>query len=175
MNNLQCQFLIPPTTPTHYITGVYALNLHPPNNTSGDWHFGQVFYYINENDFDFSVQLAGEDEFCNTNPIYGDYGIYEGIVMVKKLGLIISPEITEIYIANHFRAILDMLYKTIKKYGREIGLQCATDEFLDTTEQKEEVLSQSLKMKPYLTVPEQLELDKWIVYERTNEYWNGKG
>jgi len=34
---------IPPTTPEHYITGLYALNLAAPEGTSGDWH--DVFHW----------------------------------------------------------------------------------------------------------------------------------
>ena len=39
------QVEIPPTTPEHYITGIYALNLAAPEGTSGDWH--DVFHWQN--------------------------------------------------------------------------------------------------------------------------------
>ena len=32
------QVEIPPTTPEHYITGIYALNLAAPEGTSGYWY-----------------------------------------------------------------------------------------------------------------------------------------
>jgi len=41
--SLPRQVEIPPTTPEHYITGLYALNLAAPEGTSGDWH--DVFHW----------------------------------------------------------------------------------------------------------------------------------
>ena len=41
--SLPRQVEIPPTSPEHYITGLYALNLAAPEGTSGDWH--DVFHW----------------------------------------------------------------------------------------------------------------------------------
>lgn len=169
----RCQVLILKTTPTHYISGKHALNLPAPEGTSGDWHMRAVFYDITGDNSSLSLLLAGDGETLNTNHIYGSYGIYECTDAMKRCGLNV-PEGTENYAANHFRAILDMVYNTLKKHSRVVGLQCSTDEWLDTQAQKKELLTQALKMKPFLTAQEQVELDKWIEYEKTNEYWNGK-
>lgn len=69
------QVEIPPTTPEHYITGLYALNLAAPEGTSGDWH--DVFHWQDGTEQPRQVTLAGMGDI-DTSPIYGDLGIYEG-------------------------------------------------------------------------------------------------
>ena len=69
------QVEIPPTTPEHYITGLYALNLAAPEGTSGDWH--DVFHWQDGAEQPRQVTLAGMGDI-ETTSIYGNLGIYEG-------------------------------------------------------------------------------------------------
>ena len=46
-----------------YISGIYALNLPAPEETSGDWHFLNTFYRNSETSD--IVMIAGEDETLN--------------------------------------------------------------------------------------------------------------
>ena len=73
--SLPRQVEIPPTTPEHYITGLYALNLAAPEGTSGDWH--DVFHWQDGTEQPRQVTLAGMGDI-ETTSIYGDLGIYEG-------------------------------------------------------------------------------------------------
>jgi len=165
------QVPIPHTTPGHYITGIPALNLPAPEGTSGDWHFYAVYYDTVDNNGGTSVvlQLAGDGEVLNTNNIYGRYGIYECSAAMKKYGLIIPNR--KAYAANHFRAILDMLYWSLIRYHKVIGLIGATEDWLDTNEQKDFLLKKAEKMLPFLCrKTEQIELQNWIDRERLPGY-----
>jgi hypothetical protein len=53
------------------ISGIHALNLPTPEDTSGDWHFLNVFYRNMETPN--TAVIAGEGEEINTNHIYGNY------------------------------------------------------------------------------------------------------
>jgi len=59
------------------------------------------------------VVLAGEKEDINTNHIFGNYGIYMCNESLEIRGLKAVGKIS--YAANHFRAILDLLYKELEK------------------------------------------------------------
>jgi hypothetical protein len=63
-----------------YISGQYALNImNDEEITWGDWH-GSIWYNIKVYPHK-NLTIFGESGICNTNMIWGDYGIYEG----KKL------------------------------------------------------------------------------------------
>src|SRR4051794_10608739 len=101
---------IPATSPTRYLTGACALNIPAPEQTTGDWHFQNVFFIS-----PLPPQIAGEgeDTLVNTNPIFGAYGIHECSEVLKKLGLSL-PENAPVYAANHYRAILDLLISSAR-------------------------------------------------------------
>lgn len=161
------QVEIPPTDRRHYITGIYALNVHAPDgsDTSGDWH--DVFHWRDGLDHPAEVWVAGHEPNSDTNAIYGDMGVYEG--KDRLSGLEIDPNIQEVWIADHFRAILDMLYRSLKRYDQVHGLRGATEDWLDTPEQKEFLLAQAARLSDWLTPAQQAALKTWIDYERRND------
>ncbi len=162
---------IPVTTPTHYITGIPALNLPAPEGTTGDWHWSTVFYNATDNNRPaIPLQLAGESEPLDTRHIYGQYGIYEGSTAMMDVGLDIPESMPDVYAANHFRAILDMLYWSLIKYHRVIALDGATEDWLDSQEQKEFLLEKAAKMLPFLDKGQQANLQRWINQERPPGY-----
>lgn len=162
------QVSIPATTPSLYITGIAALNLPAPEGTSGDWHFSTVFYGDDLTTMD--LQLAGDDEALNTNYIYGQYGIYECSAAMKRAGLVIPERIFDVYAANHFRAILDMLYWSLIRHDRIIGLIGASEDWLDTQDQKNLLFEKATLLAPFLQEKGQAELQSWIDQERLPEY-----
>lgn len=72
-----------------YITGVHALNLPCSLETCGDWHTSAIQWH--------SPKMAESD-----GSIWGEYGIEQGKYI---------PEHNEAFaVANHIRALLDLLY-----------------------------------------------------------------
>ena len=156
------QLEIPPTTRERYITGIYALNIEAPEDTSGDWH--DVFHWLEGRTERHPIMCGGTDE-VNTNHIYGDLGVYEGRANVAKKGLVFPEEMTEIYVANHFRAILDMVHHCLTTYGKIYNLNGATVDWLDTKEQQHYVLDLAAQMAPHLSEAQQVQLNNWIESE----------
>jgi hypothetical protein len=158
---------IPPTDERHYITGVHALNVSPPEGTTGDWH--DVFHWRDGLDRPAEVWVAGHEPDSDTNQIYGGMGVYEGRSRIVAMGLDVSPSIHEIWIANHFRAILDMVHRSLRRYGAVYNLNGATEDWLDTAEQKNFVLAQAARMADSLTPGQRAALLAWIDYERRDD------
>jgi len=160
------QVKIPRTSKNLYITGYYALNVQAPEGTSGDWH--SPFHWREGIDTPEEITLAGEGLEWNTNPIFGDFDIYEGKKRLVQMNLHIDDDISEVFIANHFRAILDLLYYDLKKFGRADTLTGATYDWLDTPEQKALLLSKALLLQKIFNEKETEALFKWI--EQENKY-----
>jgi hypothetical protein len=157
------QVAIPPTDREHYITGVYALNVSAPEGTTGDWH--DVFHWQANSERSRTVTLGGSGD-TDTNAIYGDLGVYEGRDRLLDKGLDLPANMTEVYLANHFRAVLDLLYRSLSRHGRVLNLTGATTDWLDTPEQQEFVLVQAIRMADQFDADTQRALATWIEGER---------
>lgn len=153
------QVEIPPTSRQRYISGLYALNLPAPEGTSGDWH--DVFYSAPSARRTRQIQLGGSD-WVNTNHIYNDFGIYEGRETVLAKGLELPEGMTEVWVANHFRATLDLIYRSLQKFDDVFGLESATTDWLDTPEQQQYELELAGMMLPHLSEERQVKLAAWI-------------
>ena len=116
------------------------MNLAAPEGTSGDWH--DVFHWQDGAEQPRQVTLAGMGDI-ETSPIYGGLGIYEGKDRLVAQGLDIPASMQRVYIANHSRAILDLLYRSLNRWGRVLNLTGATTDWLDTREQGERLLEQA--------------------------------
>lgn len=152
------QVEIPPTTPERYITGIYALNVQAPEGTSGDWH--DVFHWQEGRDRPRQVTLGGSTEI-DTSPIYGSYGIYQGRQRLESMGLVL-PQTGEVYLANHTRAILDLLYRSLTRWGRILNLTGASTDWLDTYDQGVFLLEQAARLAPHFPHTAQDELRRWV-------------
>lgn len=150
-------FNFPKTTPNHYLTGTTALNIPFPEEGYGDWHFIEAFY--GRDDKQPKLFVAGEGEDWNTNKIFGNFGVNECSELLRKLGLAI-PRGEKVYSAGHYRAVLDMLYRCVKKgyYPHHIDL----DQWFDTQEQKNTLFKQAKIMRNYLNKDEWNIVEKWI-------------
>jgi hypothetical protein len=159
--------MVPPTTPRTYISGMYALNIcAPEDETGGDWH-GDIFYWHEGAERERVITLAGDGTPMNTNPIYGDYGVYEGKNRVVKMGLRLDASVEKVFIANHYRAILDLLYGSIAEYGKVYELTGATDDWLDNEKQKMFLLKMAAKMRGVFDGEKKDALERWICGELT--------
>lgn len=68
-----------------------------------------------------------------------------------------------VHIANHSRAILDLLYRAFHRWGRVLNLTGATTDWLDTRGQGEQLLEQATMLEPSLLPSSQLR--RWIANE----------
>lgn len=160
----ECQAEIPRTSKEKYISGYYALNIPAPEGTTGDWH--DPFHWIDGVDRPKTVTLAGKGMEIDTNDVFQDFGVYEGRARLLAQGLEIDDEITEVYVANHFRAILDLLFYYLKRFKRADPMIGATNDYIDTKEQKELVLSKALLLSDVFINEARESLLKWIDSER---------
>ena len=164
------QITILPTSPTRYISDKLALNIPAPEDTTGDWHFDNMFFDVTGEGEPLPLILTGEGEALNTNHIFGSYGIHECSAALIKRGINLPEGMTEVWSANHFRAVLDMAYESLTLHGKVMRLIGAAEDYFDTEEQKRELLTKALDMMPYLTKGQGEELQKWI-----NREWQYKG
>jgi hypothetical protein len=149
-----------------YISGKTALNLPAPEGTSGDWHFINCFYRNEPGDAAF---VAGEGGAVNTNTIYGDFGVYDCAGTLKKLRLEFA-EGSAPYAANHFRAILDLMYEDLAAGNYPGFMQFASEDYLDTAEQKSFLLEKASEMQKHISLDGQKLLRRWIDKERVPGY-----
>ena len=151
--------MLPHTTPQHYITGKTALNI-PSKEGTGDWHFQESFY--GRGNLKPKISLAGEGEPLDTNPILADFGIYECSSTLREWGLPISDE-EKVYAANHYRAMLDMLYRCAKKniYPHHLDI----DEWFNTPEEISFLLEAINRMEAKLPNTERQVIEKWIAQQ----------
>mgnify|MGYP000885257159 CR=1 FL=1 len=148
-----------------YISGIPALNLPAPEGTSGDWHFWGAFFHRKK--APEMIFLAGEGEAVNTNPILASYGIYRCDEVLARRGLKFKGPA---FAANHFRAILDILYQILQEGRAPTYLYCASEDFLDSKEEKEHLLQQASLMLPYLDNKQQTYLLQWVAHEQKDGY-----
>lgn len=146
----------PETSPTRYLTGMVALNIPAPENTGGDWHFWGTFQSPS---FPNNIGLAGEGLEWNTNPIFGDYGIHECSDILRSRGISI-PDGVQVFSANHYRAILDMLYHSVSK--GQAPRHLAIDDWLDTEEQKKDFFRLLEQLIPKFSPSEKELGSSWI-------------
>lgn len=138
------------------------MNLAAPKDTSGDWH--DVFHWQDSTEQPRQVTLAGMGDI-ETTSIYGDLGIYEDKDRLVAQGLDIPASMQRVYIANHSRAILDLLYRSLHRWGRVLNLTGATTDWLYTEEQGEQLLEQATMLEPAFHPAAQDELRRWIADE----------
>lgn len=106
--------LIPPTSPTSYISFRRALNLCLPNEWTGGLHFEEYFFGFVEPTF---TPLAGPGGRVDTTPSLGSKG-------VRDMGRIIAdhkiqPYNGPVYVANHYRALADIAMSSLLNLSLE--------------------------------------------------------
>jgi hypothetical protein len=151
-----------------YITGKYALNIHHPENVdepTGDWH-GYIWDSVKELP-DNKVTFAGNGYKINTFHIWGDFGLYEDSNNLRKMGIVINEN--DIYIADYYRAILDLVYFNLLNFNNLLGLNYITYDHLDNNDQVRTVLNEAEKLKKYVNYNQLNILEEWIKNENNYE------
>lgn len=95
--------LIPPTSPTSYISFRRALNLKVPGEHTGDRHFQDYFFGF----VDPTVTpLAGPGGIVDSTPSLGTKGVRDmGRIIADRK---VQPYKGPVYVANHYRALADI-------------------------------------------------------------------
>ena len=70
-----------------------------------------------------------------------------------------------VYVANYYRAILDMIFEGLMKYEKIMHLNCVTYDYLDNNEQVSLVVEKARLLKPFLNENQFVELERWIYNE----------
>jgi hypothetical protein len=145
-----------------YISCKYALNIHPDTmDTFGDWH-DCVWEGINVFPNNM-INLAGKDTDLNTIFIWNDLGIYEGKKYLLNKG--INTDLENVFIADHVRAILDMLYKYLIKFGIIFEIDNASIEYIGSKDKQLIMLEKSKLILPYLNGSQVKEYENWYKSE----------
>ena len=129
-----------------YITGIHALNLPCALNTDGDWRCSAIQWG--------SPTVAESD-----GSVYGIYGLEYNKLIPEHEGLYT--------VANHIRALLDML--VMRQYGYAQGMR---DCYIGTDEYDTEIFNQVLKLR-YL--PYWNEIDEFMSKEYMFKWVNARG
>lgn len=100
--------LIPPTSPTSYVSFRRALNLCLPDEWTGDLHFEEYFFGFVAPTV---TPLAGPGGSVDSTPSLGSKG-------VRDMGRIIAdhkiqPYNGPVYVANHYRALADIALSSL--------------------------------------------------------------
>ena len=100
--------LIPPTSPTSYVSFRRALNLSVPGEHTGGLHLQEYFFGFVEPTV---TPLAGPGGIVDSTPSLGSKG-------VRDMGRIIAdheiqPDNGPVYVANHYRALADIALSSL--------------------------------------------------------------
>ena len=150
---------IPPTTPTSYISFVCALNLKLPGEFTGDWHFHTSFFC---NPGQSSAPLAGPGGWVDTTPSLGTKGVREmgRVIAARK----IKPYDGPVYVANHYRAIADMVMDDLLEGPLDcIFPACTINDYLNEEANIERLVNEYLKpMRGHLDQTRKAAFDRWL-------------
>lgn len=94
-----------------YITGIYALNIFEGNDTCGDWHSN----ILQDLEYNETEDLVGLNFFKELKTDY--------------------CELTNVYVANHVRALADM-FKAYVNTNKIKTLKYCVNDYLDGREDK---------------------------------------
>lgn len=145
---------LPKTNYQHYLTGITALNIYSEDGT-GDWHFSENF--LEDENYIPRKQLAGIDT-CSSNEYLGKKGIFNCYQVLLESGL--KPSTKEVFSADHYRAIADMLLDGIIK-GNDIEASIIIDDWLPEDNEKEKLFCLLNNFKSALTKKQWQKIEAW--------------
>jgi hypothetical protein len=156
---------IPATQLKRYISFKHALNLRFPNEDTGEWHFQSAFFDKPDSaPRDRPIPLAGIGEVVDTTPSLGTKGIRDmaSILLQSQIPI---PADHPVFVANHFRAIADLVILDIQQgHSPTIATNKAINSWLDTEVQIEHVKIEYLKPLVVQLSGQTLEVfEKWIL------------
>jgi len=142
------------TTEENYLTGITALNI-PTDQCTGDWHFSVCF--VVHGDATPLQQRAGID-LISTSKWLGRKGIYDCYSVLVEYGL--KERVRNIYAADHYRAIADMVYFKVKN-GRSINRTISLNDWLPEPHEKERMYQMIDLLRPAMNNEEWGVIEKW--------------
>lgn len=101
--------LIPPTSPTSYISFRRALNLSAPGEHTGGLHFQKYFFGFVEPTV---APLTGPGGIVDSTPSLGSKGVRDMGKVIADQG--IQPYNGPVYVANHYRALADIALDSLQ-------------------------------------------------------------
>jgi hypothetical protein len=131
--------------------------------TPGVWH-GSIWHPIKRFPGK-KVWTGGKKGDIDTTLIWQDYGIYEAKKEITKKH--IKTGLGKVYIANHIRAILDMLYDMIHTVGIISEIDNASMDYLGGSTSRDELLMRSKLMEKCLNWEELEVYKEWYEHEKT--------
>ncbi|WP_411344758.1 hypothetical protein ACE3MZ_01305 [Paenibacillus sp. WLX1005] len=156
---------IPTTDKRRYISGLHSLNLDVGDNTNSDWHFANYWLIKNK-----PIELFGVGSKADTTPIFGNQGVENRAYSLRRYGI----EVSKVYIADHTRAFVDLVYRTLKSTGRIGYAKGMKDEIFNNIEQVNQVFDMLVKLLPYLNEDSKEVLDEWLSREFRSFYKSRK-
>lgn len=158
---------IPETSPTCYVSFFRALNLKVPGEATGDRHFHISFFGYTDGEV---AELAGEGTEVDTTPSLGTLGVREMGHLIAKRG--IKPYDGPVYVANHYRAIADLVAENLLNMPLDDLLEDPVyflfpagriNEYLNSQEQVDRLTAEYLRpFRSQLPASRQAAFDTWV-------------
>lgn len=153
---------IPITSNETYISGIQALNLDVEEGTSPDWHFYNIWHKTNK-----PLLLYGKNQETNTNMYLGNYGIKDRGYIFDNMNVHLPYPV---FVANHIRALADLVFYNLIKY-KQIGYaKGATNDFFVIEKHNDEFCQLIMNLYPHFEEDEQNLLKHWIHIEFKSQY-----
>ncbi len=146
---------IPKTSPKVYVSSILALNILSPDGT-GDWHSSMYWGHPERNN-KIDLWIFGEGQKFNTNYLIGDLGIIDGTSRLNEMGYF--PENTPVWIAEHPRAMVDIMFSTVLQTGPIDTI--ILDDWFPSLEDKEKVYRILNVMENKLNSTQRERLEQW--------------
>ena len=145
-----------------YISIRWALNIPDYEGSPADWHpWGSGCTVSYE-----KIRYFGNGEAFNTNHIYENYGIFNASDWLREHGHI--SHVRSVFASDRKRSILDSIWWYITDIHSLMSMRCYINDFINSLEDANEVLSMTGLMRPYLSKDDNFELDRWIDNEQRN-------
>ena len=138
------QVLLPQTSIEKYLTAITALNVPDDEMETGDWHISTTF----NPGFGRTPSFSVSNEYVDTNHIFGTDSILERSDILRRFGINIGSVL--VYSANHYRAIADMVFKSLS-LNRPFENAIILDDWLPMDEHKQRFFNLFENAKPYFS------------------------
>jgi hypothetical protein len=147
--------IIPPTSPTRYLSGMAALNI-PSDSGTGDWHMIETFFKPTK--VMARLFVAGVGCADDTTPLLYDLGVFECSDVLDRHNI---PHTSgPVFAASHARAIADMVLVVTLEDGNPAFIDL--DDWMPEREDKNKVFElldiATSKMGPH----EKERVSRWI-------------